>query len=88
MDVPDDIREKARELISSLCASAMHCENCIERIAKALMAERERCAKIAEDWELVERILPLADDSHNEAALTGQNEAAERIAIAIRRGTA
>jgi hypothetical protein len=44
----------------------------------------EEAAKVAEEWEPLETLLPFADESHNEAAHTGQYEAGERIAAAIR----
>ena len=78
---PDDIRKAAEAVIDR-----GYDEGMVEALERALMNERERCAKIAEEWEPIRRLLPLADDSHNEAAHTGQYEAGERIAAAIRRG--
>jgi len=54
--------------------------------ARALMAERERCAKVADDYEPMEQLLPFCGEAENKAAATGQHEAAERIAAAIRNG--
>lgn len=90
---PEDIEAKAQEVARDIDYDAidvsgnMFYDQAVPIIAAALLAERERCAKIAEEWPLVERLLPMADESHNEAALTGQHEAAERIAAAIRKGT-
>lgn len=53
-------------------------------LPRVLEGEREACAKVAEEWEPVERLLPLCDDDANRAAHTGQYEAGERIAEAIR----
>jgi hypothetical protein len=48
-DFPDDIREAARRCIASW---GPHGQISLDdAIAAALMAERERCAKIAWDWE-------------------------------------
>jgi len=58
-----------------------------EIASRAILAERERCAKIAEDFECLGRLLPFASDAENNAAHTGQYEAAERIAAAIRNGS-
>ena len=44
----------------------------------------EEAALEAEAWEPVEGLLPLCDDDANRAAMTGQWEARERIAEAIR----
>jgi len=44
----------------------------------------EEAATASEDWPLVPRLLPLCSDVENSCAMTGQNEACERIAVAIR----
>jgi hypothetical protein len=44
----------------------------------------EEAARVADDWEIVRRLLPLCDQNENECARVGQIEAQERIAAAIR----
>jgi hypothetical protein len=44
----------------------------------------EAAAKVADEWEPLERLLPFGNHDQNECAHTGQHEAAERIAAAIR----
>jgi hypothetical protein len=44
----------------------------------------EEAANVADEWEPLERLLPFGNDDQNECAHTGQHEAAERIAAAIR----
>lgn len=89
-EIPEDIREKAYKLAFTLWAMPDD-DNSTRRtevLARALlaerMAERERCAEIAEDWEIVLNLLPLADAPSNEAAAVGQDYASEEIAKDIR----
>ena len=44
----------------------------------------EEAARVAEEWEPLITLLPFADDEANNFAHTGQLEAAERVAAAIR----
>lgn len=81
-EIPDDIREKARELVALLDAETIESDNqgyglvapdeAVEIVAIALMAEREACAKIVED-----RRIGFAD----------QDAELNEVASAIRRGT-
>jgi hypothetical protein len=96
MSRPEDIDEWAWEqgqqfaemlsagLLSTWRSAVMH------KIAKghsrALMAERERCAQVAEAYEPMAQLLPFCGEAENKAAATGQHEAAERIAAVIRKG--
>lgn len=50
----------------------------------AAAAAFEEAAKIADEFDLIETLLPLCGEVENSAAKTGQSEAAERIAEAIR----
>lgn len=59
----------------------------VECVSSAILAERERCAKIADEWMPIDKLLPLCGADMNEAAVTGQVEAGERIAAAIRGGS-
>ncbi len=80
-EIPDDIRAKAKELGEHLFFSAFDwtvaCEDVADLIARALMEERERCAKIA-DAE-ASRFNPAYSDY-----ATAYSESAEEIAAAIR----
>jgi hypothetical protein len=46
-EIPEDIREKAEDMIMPIIYSGNPSVG-IDRIARAILAERERCAKIAE----------------------------------------
>jgi hypothetical protein len=45
--IPDDIRKAAEKLRSDI--DGCECDHCVETVERALMTERERCAKIAEN---------------------------------------
>lgn len=47
-EIPADVMETAQAVAS---AYGMEGANALEAIASAIMAERERCAKITEDWQ-------------------------------------
>jgi hypothetical protein len=49
-DIPDDIRATAEDLAAGLVGYP-HPRDATADIAEALMAERERCAKIAESMD-------------------------------------
>lgn len=70
------------------CIRAFEDETCGDQgqcsIVLAVLAEREACADLADEWECHPNLLPLASEDMNGAAHTGQHEAAERIANAIR----
>jgi hypothetical protein len=53
-----------------------------EKEARAMALEE--AARVAEIWEPIEKLLPLCNADQNECAMTGQWEARERIADAIR----
>lgn len=55
-----------------------------ESLAHAREKAIEDAASAAEAWEPVIKLLPLCDEDANEAAMTGQWEARERIVDAIR----
>lgn len=80
--IPEDIRESALAVV----ARGFIQEGLIDAVAQALMAERSRCAKIAE--VLIEGDAPnprlgyASPDYH-----AGYSSAATDIAAAIRRGT-
>lgn len=71
--IPDDIQEEARRVVER-----GYDEGLVEAVERALLAERERAARIAEDWQPEEEYLP---GDHYEAGLC---DAGERIAAAIR----
>jgi hypothetical protein len=48
MEVPEDIREKATRFAGEYLAHDVSCERLYRDVVALLMAERERCAKIAE----------------------------------------
>jgi hypothetical protein len=57
-DVPEDIRAAADSLVRGLCCDTCQFMNgcgCFDRIAQALMAEREQAAKIADAHSECER---------------------------------
>ncbi len=63
--------------------AALHDE--LDRLLAARAVALEEAAHYADEiWEPMETLLPFADKSANEAAHTGQWEAAERIASGIR----
>lgn len=54
-DIPDDIRKTAHALRDKLCIGNELCSfdkgcGCLDAIAEALLAERERCAQAARDF--------------------------------------
>jgi predicted FMN-binding regulatory protein PaiB len=73
-------REAADE-IERLRVQIFHMENSFKLTRNDAL---EEAAKVADEWEPLERLLPLANDEMNEAAHTGQYEAGERIAANIR----
>jgi hypothetical protein len=93
-----ELREKVAIAIASAeisyfghRASLEQCMNwanepeCFRRAADAAIAVAlEEAARVADDWEIVRRLLPLCDHTENECARVGQIEAQERIAAAIR----
>lgn len=82
-EIPERIRETARTVCRDIYGGFTPPEH-VETIARALLAERERCAKIADEWEPISVLLPLCDAQTNEAAVVAQVETGERIAAAIR----
>lgn len=83
-DVPDDIMETAREVYLSLMDTDLYDDHKYgsEHIARAIMAERERCAKV------VEMLGPVID--RPSVYMGGPSREARRkvavIAAAIRKG--
>lgn len=53
-EVPEDVMEKAREAFASIEAMyddmGLADDACVDIVAYAILAERERCAMIAETW--------------------------------------
>lgn len=99
-DYPEDVMKAAREayltvpttptdawFVKSVREGDYDHQMPIKACARAILAERERCAKIADEWMPIEKLLPLCGADMNEAAVTGQVEAGERIAAAIRGGS-
>lgn len=80
MSEPDDILAAAAEVVER-----GYNEGLMEAVVRALKAERERCAKIAEGWEPSDG--EIAQYSHGSHYISGLEDAADRIAAAIRRGT-
>lgn len=84
---PKDIWSDALQVASPLPIGELGQKTLAREVAKAILSAQERAyidaARIAEEWEPVEKLLPFADDSHNESAHTGQYEAGERISAAI-----
>lgn len=80
--VPNDIRETAKAVRANLCNDIVCVLDrgcgCLDAIAEALMAERERCAKIADMWG------PEEEYTHGDHYASGLCDAGERIAAAIR----
>lgn len=88
--IPDDIMKSARDCYEGLLNTVLVYDGWDEdafvaNIALALMAERERCAKIAEDLQLIDhpRLSPGAEIN---AWWSGQEIAAETISASIRGG--
>lgn len=48
MEIPSDIRITAKAVIEQYLGGSIYQQDCIDDVAAALLAERERCAKIAE----------------------------------------
>ncbi|TBW33579.1 hypothetical protein EYW49_20065 [Siculibacillus lacustris] len=57
-DIPEDVMRAARAV-----AKGMFDPIDVEEIARAILAERERCAKIAEGWEATMRRGQYIDDA-------------------------
>jgi len=85
---PPDSMEASRRIAGEISGAPVHGSpsRAFQIIARALLAERERCAKIADEWEPISVLLPLCDAQTNEAAVVAQVETGERIAAAIRKG--
>lgn len=85
-EIPEDVMVLAEEAYQR--AIYMTTEDdpktMVEMVARAIMAERERCAKVADDHEARPNLLPLCSSEMNQGAQRGQYEAAEEIAAAIR----
>lgn len=90
-EIPEDIINSARKVVGkpNAAMSPQGTDKMVLIVAKALFSERlaenERCANIAEDWEGPEKLLPMCSDEYNEVAAVGMHEASERISEAIRR---
>lgn len=88
-EYPKDIIEKARERAEYTLSQidACSCEECIETttdaFAQALMEEREKAARIADD--IAANTLPAATEAHQIANDIGK-DTARVIAAAIRSG--
>lgn len=55
-EIPEDIAATAERLRNMQCGSDDLCSlkagcGCFDQIASAIMAERERCANIAHEWD-------------------------------------
>lgn len=50
MDIPEDVMEAARAVYLDGCLYGYTDQQFIDAIARAIMAERERCKKIAETY--------------------------------------
>jgi len=79
-DVPEDINRAATDTLRELCEvlEVSMQWNAVGLIARAILAERKRCAEIAESWTA-----PLRPGT--EARLLGHKDAARDIAAAIRK---
>ena len=95
MTIPDDVMKAAQEVAKS-CVERPYNKGTVakaaERIARAIMAERERCAKVAEDHRArrLEDAASCRSSNLPETARCAEIEAvgANQIAAAIRRGEA
>lgn len=100
-DIPDDIMKAARGAAHAFLGMAPCYPEQFQlqdAIARAIMAERERCAKVAEsqksgaDESFDERVKRSRKGERNlelaAAAAAGMSHAARRIAEAIRKGEA
>lgn len=77
-DIPQDVWDKARSVIE---AELGYHPQVI--VARAIMAEREACAKVASEFTAA-TILPFGTAEENECAGVGQIYASDEIAEAIR----
>lgn len=81
---PPDILSRADALLSEKYPDGIVDPRFVEIACEAMIVQREVDATIADDCPIAATLLPLCDEAGNRAAETGQNEAAERIAKAIR----
>lgn len=83
-EIPEDIMNAARKAAIKI-AAVLPIDNSddVNVIAKAIWNERLRCARIAEEWNGPEKLLPLCSNEYNEIAAVGMHEASERISQAI-----
>jgi len=94
--IPDDIMQAARKLLDTLQWDIDSADADCERIARAILAERERCAKVADeimttaDGKFDLRVLRALQGENNlelaAACAAGMSHAAREIAVAIRSG--
>ena len=84
-EMPEDVMKAARKAFSSALDAPMLDAEDVKIIARVIMAERERAAKVAEAHKLLDHPR-LSPGSEINAWWSGQEEAARRIAAAIRRG--
>lgn len=80
-DMPEDVRKIGTEIASKYLGFDMSCQGLYRDVARAILAERRRCAQIAEDRAKKS----LADIGGDESFYwEGSASAAQIIAAAIR----
>ena len=82
--MPDDVMAKAYEIVESLTEYQDGDEDA-EIIARAIMAERERCAVVCDEWNDMKHVA--YDLEFNGKLFPKKSPVHEALATAIRKGT-
>lgn len=85
-EIPEDVMQNAKEAYDrSFSFGEAQVSDVVNSIARAILAERYACAKIADGLQIDEKHPRLSPGSELNAWWSGQELAASKIAEAIRR---
>ena len=84
MDIPEDVMKAARQCVRGFYSGFCPPEYA-EPIARAIMAERERCAVVCDEWNDMKHVA--YDLEFNGKLFPKKSPVHEALATAIRKGT-